>query len=78
MATLPTPEEKARTILKIFAHFGSKPGHVLLPNNLVAYGANNRIEIKDIGEGLQEAKDRGWIEESTNGVKLTDAGFSEM
>jgi hypothetical protein len=79
MATLPTPEENGRQVLKIYAHFDSRPGHVLRANNFVAVAARRRIPIADIQSGLEYAAQVNWIEETENGsLRLTDRGFAAM
>ncbi|HEX8527023.1 hypothetical protein [Allosphingosinicella sp.] len=79
MAQLPTPEENGRTVLQIYAHFGSRPGEVLRSNNFVAVAARRRIPIADIQDGLEFALEAGWIEETENGsLRLTDEGYSAM
>jgi hypothetical protein len=79
MATLPTPEESARLVLQIYAHFDSRPGHVLRANNFVAVAARRRIPIADIQRGLEYAAGMGWIEETENGsLRLTEQGFEAM
>ena len=79
MATLPTPEENAKRVLEIYAHFDSRPGSLLRANNFVAVAARWRIRMTDIQQGLEYAVRQGWIEETENGsLRLTDRGFSAM
>jgi hypothetical protein len=79
MAQLPTPEENGKTVLGIYAHFGSRPKDVLGANNFVAVAARRRIPISDIQTGLEFALAAGWIEETENGsLRLTEQGFSVM
>lgn len=79
MAKLPTPDENGRLILEIYAHFNSRPGHVLRANNFVAVAARRRLHMEDIQQGLEYAVSQNWIEETENGsLRLTDAGYSEM
>lgn len=79
MAKLPTPEENGRQILNIYAHFKSRPGHVLRANNFVAVAARQRIHMEDIQQGLEYAASQKWIEETDNGsLRLTELGFSKM
>jgi len=75
MATITSPEESARKILSLFVkHFSCRPGHVLVPNNLLSRG----LSKEDLNKGLEFAKQKGWIE-TTKGsqYKLTESGFSE-
>jgi hypothetical protein len=78
MATPPTPEENARRVLQIYARFDSRPGHVLRASNFVAVGSRWRIPISDIQDGLDYAAEMNWIEETDNGLRLTEAGFAAM
>lgn len=79
MATLPTPDENGSLVLGIYAHFNSRPGHVLRANNFVAVAARRRIPMADIQSGLNYAAERGWIEKTDNGsLRLTEQGFAEM
>lgn len=79
MATLPTPEEKGMLVLQIYAHFDSRPGHVLRANNFLAVAARRRIPTADIQSGLEYAAEMKWIEETENGsLRLTDRGFEMM
>jgi hypothetical protein len=68
MATLPTREENGRLVLEIYAHFKSRPGHVLRANNFVAVAARRRIPTADIQSGLEYAAEMNWIEEQRTGL----------
>ena len=79
MATVPTPEDSARTILAIFK------SHNLRPDNVLVAGAVNLTFLRDghteaeYTEGLKYAEGKGWLETDPNsGIKLTNAGFAEM
>ena len=79
MATLPTPEENARTVLRIFKTFGRRPGEVLMPNNLLAIATQEGLRSDDINQGLEYGYEKGWFEAGPNGsIKLTASGFDEM
>jgi hypothetical protein len=79
MAELPTPEQNGRDILRIFAHFNSRPGEVLRANNFVAVGARWQLRMTDLQNGLEYARENGWIQElPSGGIKLTERGFAEM
>ena len=79
MATLPTPEENARKVLEIFAHFNLRAGEVLRTNNFLAIAAKWNLRTEDLDDGLKKAEEFGWVESTENGsVRLTEAGFSEM
>jgi len=79
MAILPTPEETGKLVLQIYAHFDSRPGHVLRANNFVAVAARRRIPVADIQRGLEYAAEMGWIQETENGsLRLTEPGFAAM
>lgn len=79
MAKLPTPEESARVVLQIYAHFNSRPGHVLHLRNFMAVAADRRLQENDVISGLEKGVELGWFEEAGGGsFRLTDAGFDEM
>ncbi len=78
MASLPTKEDNGRKVLDIFAHFNSRPGHVLRANNFVAVGARRRWEMSDLQQGLELALERGWINDKKGGFELTEIGFEKM
>ena len=76
---MPTPEENARFVLEIFAHFNVRPGEVLLPGNLTVITDNRGRRREDLLDGLQRAEELGWIEAADNdAVRLTEGGFAEM
>ena len=79
MATLPTPEETAREILKIFVgHFKCRAGDVLRVNNFLAVWHTRGLASEDFKPGMEYAVTQGWIEVQAGGesFKLTDAGFA--
>ena len=79
MAQLPDDDAKARMVLEVFEHFGTRPGEVLLPRNLMAVSSNRGWRNEDLTDGLQIADDRGWIEDSPNGtIRLTESGFAQI
>lgn len=78
MATVTTPEENARRVPQIYAHFNIRPGNVLRASNFVAVGSRWRIPISGIQIGLEYAAEMNWIEETENALRLTDAGFAAM
>ncbi len=79
MAMLPTAEDKARKVLEIYKHFGSRPGHVLMTNNFVARAARMNLSVQDLADGLEHGMSLGWFEETPAGsMCLTEAGFAEM
>lgn len=79
MATVPSPEESARKILKLFVvHFKGRAGHVLRPNNFNSVLHSYNIRESDFNEGMQYAIEREWIESSQGqSYTLTQAGFDE-
>ena len=79
MATLPTPEEKARKVLQIFEHFGTRPGEGIGSNNILAIAAKKNWRIADMTEGLQYGLDNDWFENGqNNSTLLTKSGFAEI
>ncbi len=79
MATLPTDAEMARKVLDIFKHFGTRPGEVLLTNNLIAMAAKRDLRTEDLAKGLKYGYAQGWFEDGPNQtIKLTEAGFKAI
>lgn len=79
MAQLPNDDDKARMVLDIFKHFGTRPGEVIMQQNVMAVSMNRGWRSEDLVGGLQIAGDRGWIENGPNGtIRLTDAGFAQV
>lgn len=80
MATLPTPEEKGRMVLKVFEHFCIRPGEALKPQIFVSTTVNDlSIRPDDLANGLEFGMEQGWFDEGPNGtIRLTDAGFAEI
>lgn len=79
MAQLPTDDEKARIILDIFAHFGTRPGEVIMTRNVMALIMKYRWRNDDIVDGFKIAAGRGWVEDGPNGsIRLTEEGFSQV
>ena len=78
MATQPTPQENANTVLDIYAHFKSRPGSVLRANNFLAVAARRHIPTSYLQDGLDYAAEMNWIEETETGLRLTDHGYNAM
>ena len=79
MATLPTPEENARRVLKIYAHFGTRPGESLSTQNVLAIGDKQGLRTEHLFDGLRYGDKEGWFEDGPTGsVRLTEAGFAEI
>ena len=81
MARMPTPEESARNVLRIFVgHFSARPGWVLRSINFEAANEKRRyLHYDDMGPGMEYAVKQGWIEALPDGdsFRLTEAGFAE-
>lgn len=79
MATLPTDEDCARRVLRIYTeHFMLRAGEVLRTNNFMAYSAGHDFRTEDLTRGMAYAHQQGWIESLPNDAyRLTDAGFAE-
>lgn len=78
MATLPTNEDHARTVLTILARHHLRVGEVLQPNSLVA-AQTKGVRGSDIQAGLDHGATAGWFEVGPRmTVKLTQAGFDEQ
>lgn len=79
MAQLPTDDENARIVLDIFGHFGTRPGEVIMPQNVMALMAKRGWRKDDIVAGFEIAAERGWVEDGPNGsIRLTQAGFTAV
>ena len=79
MAELPTPEESARMVLKIYEHFRTRPGEGLSTQNFLAVAADQGLNTNDLLDGLRYGDEKGWFENGPNGsVRLTEAGFAEI
>jgi hypothetical protein len=79
MATLPTPEESARTILSIFGAHNVRPGNVLMAGALNIQFLRDGRTAAEYAAGLQYAESNGWLEAGpNNSITLTDAGFAQI
>ena len=79
MASLPRPEQVARSILWIFVErFNLRPGEVLVFNSILAVWDETGFRAADRKSGFDYAVERGWVEFAENGrfCRLTEAGFS--
>ncbi|HIE4123809.1 MULTISPECIES: hypothetical protein [Stenotrophomonas maltophilia group] len=79
MATVPSPEQSARKILKLFVeHFEARAGKVLRLSNFNSVIYDYDIKASDFNDGLQYALEKEWIEHSQGqSYILTQAGFDE-
>jgi hypothetical protein len=79
MAVLATPEECARKVLRIYEHFGTRPGEGLSTQNFLAIAAVQGLRNDELIEGLRYGDEKGWFEDGPNGfVLLTKPGFAEI
>ena len=79
MATLPTPEDNARKVLKIYEHFGTRPGEALSTQKFLAIAAQKGLRTEDLLDGLRYGDEQGWFEDGPTGsVRLTEAGLAEI
>jgi hypothetical protein len=79
MAKLPSPEEAAQEILRIFVlKFKIRAGGGLMAQNLIHLWQQRGMLIEDLNQGLDYAVRKGWIESSQDwdSFKLTEAGYS--
>ncbi|MBF0515996.1 MAG: hypothetical protein HQK97_02600 [Nitrospirae bacterium] len=80
MATVPTPEDAARYILKIFKEkYGCRTGQALKFNNFMNCFNLQPWKEADLAVGMEYAVQQNWVEILPNGVsfKLTNKGFLE-
>ena len=79
MVTLTDAKDNGELVLEIYAHFGSRPGQVLLANNFIAVAARRHIKISDLRDSIEDAVKAGWVEDGPNGsLRLTARGFEQM
>lgn len=79
MAQLPNDDDKARMVLDVFKHFGTRPGEVIMAKNAITISVKLGWRNEDLSDGFQIAADRGWIEDGPNGtVCLTEEGFGQV
>ena len=74
-----TPEENARRVLRIYQHFGTRPGEGLSTQNFVAVAEQQGLSNEDLLDGIRYGDENGWFEDGPTGsVRLTDAGFADL
>lgn len=79
MAVEPTPEQCARQILEIFAHFNVRANESLPLRSIFATTERWHRRWDDTQAGLAKARELGWTEEAPRDhVRLTETGFKEM
>ena len=79
MATLLSPDEKARMALRVFQHFGSARGEALRPDSFAGFGAKHGWTPEDVAEGLEYGRTLGWFVDGQDGsTRLTAAGTAEI
>lgn len=76
MATAPTSENAARHILKVFLENNCRSGDVLLIGSFITKFDNPPWQTSDLKTGLEYAAQQQWVEVSSDGLKLTEQGFS--
>jgi hypothetical protein len=78
MAKIPSPEETAREILRVFvSDFNLRPGGGLMAQNLRSEWIKHGQHNEDLSPGMEYAIRKGWMEVSPEGdsYKLTEAGY---
>ena len=76
---LPTDDDKARMVLGVFKHFGTRPGEVIMAQNAMAVLVQRGWRNEDLADGFKIAGERGWIEDGPNNtIRLTDEGFAHV
>ena len=80
MAELPTKEDCARRVLKVYENFNCRPGYCLRIPNFHAVWFKGGGTSEDLNTGLNYALESEWIEKHDNGIsyRLTEAGFKEI
>ena len=66
-------------VLRIFQHFGSRPGEVLRGDNLTGFSTRHGWSAAEIAEGLEHGVDLGWFDYAPDeAARLTKAGYAEI
>lgn len=78
MATVPTPEDNARKLLKIFVEdFNLRAGQRLKGLSLQSNSQKRGVAYSELDPAFQYAIRVGWIEDGSNGwFILTTSGFN--
>jgi len=79
MATLPTPEENARSILGIYDHFDIRLYGDLRVNNFMAIMTQKGLSSDDINTGITYCLEVGWLENvGDDTYRLTGGGYAAI
>jgi hypothetical protein len=80
VAKLPSAEESARAILAIFNNHHARPGRVMMSGavNLAFLADGGGRTPEEYSQALRYAETSGWLEATSSGIRLTDAGFAQM
>ncbi len=79
MAELPTPEQSAREVLNIFAHYHIRPGQALQDRIFVLQADERHIAHGDLVRGVDRGVELGWFERGPrDSLTLTASGFAQM
>jgi hypothetical protein len=78
MAKVPTAEDAARYILKIFILLNARSGDVLRINSFIMPFAKAPWQASDFEPGMEYAIEQGWVvSDSPDSYHLTEDGFAE-
>jgi hypothetical protein len=76
---MPSAEDAARRVLKLFKEKKARPSHVLRDGDFFIWFAGDGLTLDDFKSGCDHAVEQGWIERPDHGTyKLTSEGFSEL
>ncbi len=78
MATLPSPEELARSILDIFKQQNRRAKERVSYSMIRKTWVENGDRDDDLRSGINWLKDNGFLEEKATFLFLTEKGFAEM
>src|SRR6516225_7683957 len=79
MATVPTPEESARTILSFLKLKDLHPNEMVMASQVNQQFLTNGGKAPAYAEGIEYAIERGWLEPLTKDrFRLTETGFIEI
>jgi hypothetical protein len=79
MADVPSSQESARAILKIFAAQNVRGGEILMAGAVnQAFLRDLKHRAEDYAAGLNYAIEKGWLIDEGNMIRLTETGFNEL
>ena len=71
-------EDNLSKALYVYAHFRSRPGDVLDANYFLGIGRLRSWLTGDLQDGIDQARQHGYVEKTVGGWRLTPAGFQQI